>query len=95
MELETPRDRNGQFRAEVITNRTGRFTGFDDKIISMYSRGMTTREIEGHLQGKYRVEVSRALISSVTDAVLEEVKALAKPAARRDVLRFCTWMRYG
>jgi putative transposase len=51
-----------------------RFTGFDDKIVSMYARGMTTREIQGHLEEIYQVEVSPALISNVTDAVLEEVK---------------------
>jgi putative transposase len=51
-----------------------RWTGFDDKIISMYARGMTTREIQGHLQEIYKVEVSRTLISNVTDAVIEEVK---------------------
>jgi putative transposase len=66
MELETPRDRNGSFEPKIIAKNQSRFTGFDDKIISMYSRGMTTREIEGHLQEIYGVEVSPALISSVT-----------------------------
>jgi putative transposase len=51
-----------------------RWTGFDDKIISMYARGMTTREIQGHLEEIYGIEVSPALISNVTDAVVEEVK---------------------
>ena len=74
-ELETPRDRNGSFEPKIIAKSQTRFTGFDDKIISMYSRGMTTREIEGHLKEMYGVEVSPALISSVTEAVMEEVKA--------------------
>ena len=58
-----------------------RFTGFDDKIISMYARGMSTREIQGHLEEIYGVEVSPTLISNVTEAVMEEVKTLAEPAA--------------
>ncbi len=52
-----------------------RFDGFDDKILSLYARGMTTREIQGHLKEMYGVEVSPTLISDVTDAVLDEVKA--------------------
>lgn len=74
-ELETPRDRNGSFEPKIIAKSQTRFTGFDDKIISMYSRGMTTREIEGHLKEMYGVEVSPTLISNVTEAVMEEVKA--------------------
>ena len=75
IELETPRDRNGSFEPRIVTKGQTRFTGFDDKIISMYSRGMTTREIEGHLKEMYGVNVSAALISTVTEAVMEEVKA--------------------
>jgi len=75
IDLETPRDRNGSFEPQIITKHQTRFTGFDDKIISMYSRGMTTREIESHLKEMYGVEVSPTLISSVTEAVMEEVKA--------------------
>jgi putative transposase len=74
IELETPRDRNGSFEPAIVSKRQTRFTGFDDKIISMYSRGMTTREIEGHLKEMYGVEVSPTLISNVTEAVMEEVK---------------------
>lgn len=74
-DLETPRDRNGTFEPRIVAKHQARFTGFDDKIISMYSRGMTTREIEGHLKEMYGVEVSPALVSSVTEAVLEEVKS--------------------
>lgn len=75
MELETPRDRNGSFEPTIVSKGQTRFDGFDDKIISMYSRGMTTREIEGHLKEIYGVEVSPTLISNVTEAVMEEVKA--------------------
>ena len=74
MALETPRDRKGTFEPKIIGKGQTRFTGFDDKIISMYSRGMSTREIQGHLEEVYQVEVSPALISTVTDAVMEEVK---------------------
>jgi len=74
IELETPRDRNGSFEPEIVSKGQTRFSGFDDKIISMYSRGMTTREIEGHLKEMYGVDVSPTLISNVTEAVIEEVK---------------------
>jgi putative transposase len=74
MELETPRDRNGSFEPAIVSKGQTRLEGFDDKIISMYSRGMTTREIEGHLKEIYGVEVSPTLISNVTEAVMEEVK---------------------
>jgi putative transposase len=66
LDLETPRDRNGSFEPAIVSKGQTRFIGFDDKIISMYSRGMTTREIEGHLQEIYGVEVSPTLISNVT-----------------------------
>src|SRR5713226_5109832 len=75
LELETPRDRQSTFEPQIVSKRQTRWTGFDDKIISMYARGMTTREIQGHLEEIYGVEVSPALISNVTEAVLEEVKA--------------------
>ena len=74
MPLETPRDRNASFEPKIIAKGQTRWTGFDDKIISMYSRGMSTREIQGHLEDMYQVEVSPTLISSVTEAVMEEVK---------------------
>lgn len=73
--LEIPRDRSGTFEPKIIPKHQTRFTGFDDKIISLYSRGMTTREIQQHLEEIYKVEVSPSLISSVTDEVIEEVKA--------------------
>src|ERR1700723_189171 len=74
MPLETPRDRNGSYEPKIVAKGQTRWTGFDDKIISMYARGMTTREIQGHLEEMYGIEVSPALISNVTDAVNEEVK---------------------
>ena len=63
--LETPRDRNGTFEPKIVAKGQTRFTGFDDKIVSMYARGMSTREIAGHLEEIYGVEVSPALISNV------------------------------
>lgn len=73
--LETPRDRNGTFEPKIVAKGQTRFTGFDDKIVSMYARGMTAREIQGHLEEIYGVEVSPALISNVTEAIVEEVQA--------------------
>src|SRR5579859_4616577 len=75
IELETPRDRQGTFEPQIVAKGQRRFTGFDDKILSMYARGMSTREIQGHLEEIYGVEVSPTLISNVTDAVVEEVQA--------------------
>jgi putative transposase len=73
--VETPRDRNGTFEPQILRKHQTRFEGFDDKILSLYARGMTTREIQGHLQEMYGVEVSPTLISNVTDAIVDEVKA--------------------
>ena len=74
LELEVPRDRTSTFEPQILPKHQTRFTGFDDKIVSLYARGMTTREIEGHLKEIYGVEVSPALVSQVTEAVNEEVK---------------------
>jgi putative transposase len=74
LELETPRDRQATFEPKIVAKGQTRFSGFDDKIISMYARGMSVREIQGHLEEIYGVEVSPTLISNVTDAVIEEVK---------------------
>jgi putative transposase len=73
--IEIPRDRHGEFEPQVIAKHQRRWTGFDDKIISLYARGLTVREIQAHLVEIYGTEVSPTLISSVTDAVLEEVGA--------------------
>jgi putative transposase len=74
LEIEVPRDRASTFEPQILPKHQTRFTGFDDKIISMYARGMTTREIEGHLKEIYGVEISPTLVSQVTEAVSEEVK---------------------
>jgi putative transposase len=71
--LAVPRDRAGTFDPQLIAKYQRRFPDFDDKIISMYARGMTVREIRGHLEELYGIEVSPDLISAVTDAVLDEV----------------------
>jgi putative transposase len=75
VEIAVPRDRAGSFEPQLVPKGTTRFSGFDDKILSLYARGMTTREIQGHLEEMYQVEVSPTLISNVTEAVIEEVKA--------------------
>jgi putative transposase len=70
-----PRDRQARFDPQLIAKYQRRFPGFDDKIISMYARGMSTREIVGHLRDLYGIEVSPDLIRAVTDAVLDQVAA--------------------
>jgi putative transposase len=75
LELEIPRDRQSSFDPQLIAKYQRRFPGFDDKIISMYARGMSNREIVGHLRDLYGIEVSPDLISAVTDAVLDEIAA--------------------
>ena len=75
LELETPRDRKGTFEPKIVAKGQTRFTGFDDKILSMYARGMTTREIQAHLEEIYGIEVSPTLVSTVTEAVQDEVRA--------------------
>jgi putative transposase len=71
--LEVPRDRLSTFDPQLIAKYQRRFPGFDEKIVSMYARGMTTREIQGHLRELYGIDVSPELVSAVTDAVLDEV----------------------
>ena len=73
MEIEVPRDRDGNFEPQIIPKHQREFRGFDDKILSMYALGLTTRQIQDHLKDIYAVEVSPELISRVTD----EVKDLA------------------
>jgi putative transposase len=75
VKIDVPRDRNSEFEPKLVKKNQTRFDGLDEKIISLYSRGMTQREIQGHLEEIYGVEVSPSLISTVTDAVLEEVRA--------------------
>lgn len=74
-EIAVPRDRAGTFEPQFISKGQTRLNGFDSKILSMYARGLTTRDIQAQLQELYGVEVSPTLISNVTDAVIDEVKA--------------------
>src|SRR6266481_6452014 len=75
LELAIPRDRPGRFDPVLIGEYRRRFAGFDDKIIALYARGLTTREIAAHVGELYGVEISPDLVSAVTDAVLEEAAA--------------------
>jgi putative transposase len=75
IELEVPRDRQATFDPQLIAKYQRRFPGFDAKVVSMYARGMSTREIQGHLRELYGIEVSPDLVSAVTDAVLDEIAA--------------------
>ncbi len=76
--LDTPRDRNGSFEPQIVRKRQRRFVGFDEKILALYSRGLSTRDISAHLQEIYGVNVTRELISKVTDAVMGDVREWAK-----------------
>jgi putative transposase len=71
--IEVPRDRNGSFEPQLVKKHQRRFDGFDDKILSMYARGMTVRDIQEHLSELYGTEISPSLISAVTDAVVDEI----------------------
>ena len=73
--IDVPRDREGTFEPRLIAKHERRFTGFDDKILALYARGMTVREIQGVLAEMYGVEVSPDLISTVTDGIVSEVTA--------------------
>lgn len=75
LEIEVPRDRNGEFEPQLVKKGQRRLAGFDDKVIALYARGLTTREIQGHLLDLYGTEVSPTLFSNVTDAVLDDVRA--------------------
>ena len=73
--IDVPRDREGTFEPRLVAKHERRFAGFDDKILALYARGMTVREIQGFLADMYAVEVSPDLISTVTDAIVAEVTA--------------------
>ena len=73
--IKSPRDRNGSFEPRIVRKGQRRFEGFDDKILALYSRGLSTRDIEAHLKEIYGVNVGRDLISRVTDSVMEDVRA--------------------
>jgi Transposase, Mutator family len=74
VDLAVPRDRNGTFEPQIVRKGQTRLKGFNERIIALYARGMTTRDIRAHLREMYDVEVSPDLISRVTDAVLEELQ---------------------
>jgi putative transposase len=74
VEIRVPRDRKGSFEPRVVPKHRRRLDGFDDKVLALYARGMSTRDIQGHLRELYGTEVSTDLISRVTDAVIDEVK---------------------
>jgi putative transposase len=75
VQIKTPRDRDGSFEPKLVRKRQRRFEGFDERILALYSRGMSTRDIEVHLKELYGVSVGRDLISRVTDAVMDDVRA--------------------
>jgi putative transposase len=75
VQINTPRDRDGSFEPQIVRKRQRRFEGFDDKILALYARGMSTRDISAHLREIYGVQVGRDLISTVTDAVMEDARA--------------------
>jgi putative transposase len=76
--IDAPRDRDGSFRPKIVRKRQRRFVGFDEKILALYSRGLSTRDIEAHLAEIYGVKVGRDLISRVTDAVMDDVREWGK-----------------
>jgi putative transposase len=76
--IDAPRDRDGSFEPKIVRKRQRRFVGFDDKILALYSRGLSTRDIEAHLEEIYGVKVGRDLISRVTDGVMDDVRDWAK-----------------
>jgi putative transposase len=75
VQINTPRDRDGSFEPKLVRKRQRRFEGFDEKILALYSRGMSTRDIEAHLRELYGGSIGRDLISRVTDAVMDDVRA--------------------
>jgi putative transposase len=75
VQIDTPRDRNGSFEPQILRKRQRRFEGFDEKILALYARGLSTRDIEAHPAEIYGVKVGRDLISRVTDAVMDDARA--------------------
>jgi putative transposase len=75
VEIGVPRDRNSEYEPQIVKKGQTRWDGFDDKILSLYTRGMTTRDIQAQLQEMYGVEISHSLISQVTDSVMDEVRS--------------------
>jgi transposase-like protein len=94
LRIDIPRDRAGQFEPQLIGKHERRFTGFDDKIIAMYARGMSVREIQAFLVQMYNTEVSPDFISQVTDAVMDEVRS-GRAGRWRRCIRWCSSTRCG
>ncbi len=72
LSIEVPRDRQAEYEPQLIPKRDRRFTGFDEKVISLYGRGMTYSEIQEHIEELYHTQVSKELISTITDGIIEE-----------------------
>jgi putative transposase len=94
LDRAVPRDRQGSFAPQLVNKRQRRLEGFDDKVLSLYARGLSTREIQGHLEALYGTEGSPMLISTITDAVLDEVRTWqSRPlAAVYPILYFDAWL---
>jgi transposase-like protein len=75
IDITVPRDRNGTFEPKLIKKRQRRLEGFDDKVLALYSRGLSTRDIQGQIKELYGVEVSPTLVSNFTNAVMDDVRA--------------------
>ena len=73
-EFETPRDRNGEFEPKIVPKNVRDVSGIEDKIISLYARGLTTREINEQIQDLYGIEVSATMVSNITDQIIPEIK---------------------
>ena len=97
LELSIPRDRHGRFDPQLIAKYQRRFPGFDQKVIALYARGLSTREIQAHLRELYGAEISPELVSAVTDAVLKEVAETRSnrtlPQLRRVLARWAIALR--
>ena len=79
VEIQSPRDREGSFEPQLVRKRQRRFEGFDEKVLALYARGMSTRDIEAHLHELYGVSVGRDVISRVTDAVMDDARVADPP----------------
>ena len=90
VELEPPRDRNGTFEPQLIPKREKYFTGFDDKILAMYARGMSVRDIQSCLLEMYQIDVSEGLISQATEGIMEEVTTWQNRPLD-NIYRVCSW----
>jgi putative transposase len=85
LDIAVPRDRDGSFEPLLVKKRQSRLEGFEEKILALYARGMTTRDIQAQVQELYGVEVSPTFISKVTEEVMEEVRECAESASRATV----------